>query len=142
MTKKHVTYTKEIADQICDYISSSFDATLEDFLSPKDKEGERAQRTDMPTANAVMKWRHRHPEFKEKYDSARKTQAQLGLDFIWNECKKLRDWPDSGKITPMNAYSNYIKTAQYVFEKRFWRYSVERRLEALEEKLGVKNEGA
>ena len=130
--KARVSYTQKIGDYIADQLSSAFDVTIKDIL--QDETGK--QREDMPSESIIYRWLKKYPDFKEKYDEARKIQAHAGNDFILQENRRLLD-ARYMKMPEVSALCSYIKTLQYIEEKKFWRYDreLEDRVAALEERI-------
>lgn len=66
-TGRPTIYTSELADRICDLLATDT-ACLDEIC---------AKNPDLPGHDSIYKWRHRHPEFAEKYLHAMHSRSHL-----------------------------------------------------------------
>lgn len=64
---RHSEYTSEIGNRICDLVATDT-ACLDEIC---------AKYPDLPCSDTVYTWRHRHPDFAEKYLQAMQSRSHL-----------------------------------------------------------------
>lgn len=89
----HVTeYTDELADYICDLISTN-------ALSLK----HLRLKYYIPSSAAIFDWMHKFPYFAEKYDTAKKLQAKIMFDKISEVTDELKSYIDSEGVERVDS---------------------------------------
>jgi hypothetical protein len=139
MTKKSeqrktpVKFSMKLAKDICEKLADGFDVTIHDIITDDhDKPID-----DMPTEQCIYRWIRKYPSFRKLYDEARMIQAHAGNDFIVLANRRLRDGCFGDDRAEVTAVTNYIKNLQYIEERKFWRYNVQKRLNSMEGQLGL-----
>lgn len=95
-------YNKELADRICREISISTDS-LQKIC--RENEG-------FPTPKTIYEWRIDHKDFGDKYDKAKRSQA----DLLAQEIIDISD--DSSRDQMMNEKGNMVLDSEYVARSR------------------------